>query len=129
MACPPPSKRARSWDDIWVHETHNSTAIEGNTLVLRQVEELLREGRAIGNKQLAEYLEVRGYADAARWVYSQALEPGHEPPHSLITLTEVRHVHQLAMTAVWDVSRHPDATPAESPGSFRQHDIRPFPAG
>jgi len=29
------------WDDIWVHEAHHSTAIEGNTLVLRQVEELL----------------------------------------------------------------------------------------
>ncbi len=35
----------------------------------------------------------------------------------------------MAMTPVWDVAPHPDATPAESPGSFREHDIRPFPGG
>jgi hypothetical protein len=32
----------------------------GNTLVLKQVEALLAEGRAVGNKELSEYLEVRG---------------------------------------------------------------------
>src|SRR5215475_1640980 len=69
---PTPAKAESIWDEIWVHEAHNSTAIEGNTLVLRQVEELLREGRAVGSKQLAEYLEVQGYAEAARWVYGQA---------------------------------------------------------
>lgn len=126
---PSPLEAQSIWDDIWVHEAHNSTAIEGNTLVLRQVEELLRDGRAVGSKQLAEYLEVRGYADAARWVYGQALEPGHEPPHELLTLTELRHLHRLAMTAVWEVCPHPDATSAESPGSFRKHDIRRFPSG
>jgi hypothetical protein len=34
---------------------------------LREVEILLRDGRAIGDKQLKDYLEVTGYADAARW--------------------------------------------------------------
>lgn len=33
------------WRDIWYAEAHHSTAIEGNTLVLRQVEVLLTEGR------------------------------------------------------------------------------------
>jgi len=42
--------------------------MEGNTLVLKQVEQLLNEGRAVGNKELSGYLEVRGYADAAAWV-------------------------------------------------------------
>jgi fido (protein-threonine AMPylation protein) len=126
---PSPVEARAIWDDIWVHEAHNSTAIEGNTLVLRQVEELLREGRAVGNKQLAEYVEVKGYADAARWVYGHALEPGDEPPRSLLTLTEIRHVHRLAMTPVWEIAPHPDRTPAESPGSFREHDIAPFPGG
>jgi hypothetical protein len=51
-----------------------STALEGNTLVLRQVEQLLVEGHAVGNKELEEYLEVRGYADAASWVYQQGPE-------------------------------------------------------
>jgi hypothetical protein len=31
----------------------------------KQVEALLAEGRAVGNKELSEYLEVRGYADGA----------------------------------------------------------------
>ena len=46
----------------------------------------------------------------------------------LITLAEVRHVHNLAMTPVWDVAPHPQATDREGPGSFREHDIAPFPA-
>ena len=54
------------WRGIWFEEAHHSTAIEGNTLVLKQVEALLAEGRAVGDKQLAEYMEVRGYANARR---------------------------------------------------------------
>jgi hypothetical protein len=41
--------------------------------------------RVVGNHQLAEYLEVTGYAQAARWVYEQALNPGDEPPQPLLT--------------------------------------------
>ena len=33
------------------------------------------------------------------------------------------------MGPVWDAAPHPEATPEESPGSFRKHDIRPFPGG
>jgi hypothetical protein len=33
------------------------------------------------------------------------------------------------MTPVWDVEPHPDATPAEAPGSFREHDVQPFTGG
>jgi hypothetical protein len=126
---PSPAEAEDIWGDIWYQEAHNSTAIEGNTLVLREVEILLREGRAVGDKQLAEYMEVRGYADAARWVYEQGLSPGDRTSGKLMTLTEVRQVHELAMAKVWDVTPHPDATPNEGPGSFRQHNIRPFPGG
>ena len=126
---PTPAEARAIWDEIWVHEAHNSTAIEGNTLVLREVEHLLLEGRAVGDKQLTEYLEVKGYADAARWVYGQALEPTLDPAPNLLTLTEIRHVHRLAMSPAWDVSPHPDATAQEGPGSFRRHDIHPFPGG
>src|SRR6266508_1572985 len=52
-------------------EAHNSTALEGNTLVLREVETLLRDGRAVGNKDLKDYVEVKGYATAAEWVYGR----------------------------------------------------------
>src|SRR5712671_4752671 len=62
---PRPVEAEDIWNEIWFQEAHNSTAIEGNTLVLREVEILLREGRAVGDKQLKDYLEVTGYADAA----------------------------------------------------------------
>jgi Fic family protein len=126
---PSPTEAADIWRNIWFQEAHHSTAIEGNTLVLKQVEVLLAEGRAVGDKQLKEYMEVRGYADAARWVYGQAIEPGDWTDGKHLSLTEVRRVHEMAMTPVWDVEPHTDATPAESPGSFREHDIQPFPEG
>jgi fido (protein-threonine AMPylation protein) len=126
---PSPVEAQDIWGDIWYQEAHNSTAIEGNTLVLREVEILLREGRAIGNKQLAEYLEVIGYAEAAQWVYGQALAGGEWTTGEIISLTEVRHIHAQTMTKVWEVAPHPDAGPNEGPGSFRRHNIQPFPGG
>jgi hypothetical protein len=117
------------WQGIWYEEAHHSTAIEGNTLVLKQVEALLAEGRAVGNKQLKEYMEVRGYADAAEWVYGQAVGDGEWSADGTVSLTEIRQIHSVAMEPVWNVVPHPDATAAESPGNFRQHDIRPFPGG
>jgi Fic family protein len=126
---PSPLEAQDIWRGIWLEEAHHSTAIEGNTLVLKQVELLLAEGRAVGNKELSEYLEVRGYATAADWVYGRAIEPGSWSDGGLITLAEIRHVHSLAMTPVWDVSPHPQATDREGPGSFRAHDIEPFPGG
>jgi hypothetical protein len=44
-------------------------------------------------------------------------------------MSEVRHVHHLAMTPVWDVAPPPDVNDREGPGSFREHDIHPFSAG
>lgn len=126
---PSPEEAASVWRGIWFEEAHHSTAIEGNTLVLKQVEALLAQGIAVGNKELREYLEVKGYADAAEWVYKQAIEPFGRSAGELITLTEVRHVHHMAMTPVWDVAPHPDAMDEESPGDFRRHDIHPFPDG
>src|SRR5438132_2871559 len=69
---PSPRKAEKVWRDIWIHDAHNSTALEGNTLVLKQVEALLDRGETVGRKELRDYLEVKGYADAARWVYEQA---------------------------------------------------------
>ncbi|MFN8160240.1 MAG: Fic family protein [Solirubrobacterales bacterium] len=126
---PSPREAEGIWRGIWLEETHHSTAIEGNTLVLKQVELLLSEGRAVGSKELIEYLEVRGYATAADWVYGHGIEPGGWSDGELITIAEARHVHTLAMTPVWDVSPHPQATDREGPGSFREHDIEPFPGG
>ncbi|HWD24367.1 MAG TPA: Fic family protein [Acidimicrobiales bacterium] len=125
---PDPAEAGDIWTTIWYEEAHNSTAIEGNTLVLKQVETLLSEGRAVGNKELAEYMEVKGYADAAKWVYEQAITPQRSDSSQLM-LSEVRWIHQVALGPVWEVAPHPHATPKESPGSFREHDIAPFPRG
>jgi Fic/DOC family len=126
---PSPGEADDIWRGIWLEEAHHSTAIEGNTLALKQVEQLLQDGRAVGNKELAEYLEVRGYADAATWVYGQALDPDAWSGGELLSLTELRYIHRLALAPAWDVVPHPSASERERPGSFREHDIRPFPDG
>jgi len=126
---PRPHEAEAIWSRIWHNEAHNSTALEGNTLVLREVETLLDEGKAVGAKPLRDYLEVRGYADAATWVYGQASEPGDWQNGKVISLQEIRHIHHLCMTPVWTVDPHPHADDAESPGSFRRHEIMPFPDG
>jgi hypothetical protein len=56
---PLPVEADAIWEGIWYEEAHHSTAIEGNTLVLREVERLLGEGKAVGSKELAEYSRSR----------------------------------------------------------------------
>lgn len=126
---PSPDEAEGIWTDIWYQEAHSSTALEGNTLVLREVEALLREGKAVGSKEFKDYLEVSGYAAGAKWVYSQALSAGPWTSGKLLTMTEVRHVHRLVMTPVWEVAPHPDASEDEGPGNWRRHDILPFKHG
>lgn len=126
---PSPAEAEEIWAELWHQEAHHSTALEGNTLVLNEVRKLLDEGRAVGSKELKEYLEVVGYGNAAKWVYGQALVPGDWTNGDLLSIQEVRTVHYEAMNPVWGVAPRPHATPAETPGSWRQHDIQPFPEG
>ena len=83
----------------------------------------------MGDKELKEYMEVLGYADAAKWAYMQALSPGDWTTGDLVSIQEIRTLHHKAMIFVWGVAPHPDATPAESPGNWRTHEIHPFPEG
>lgn len=126
---PVPAEAEDIWAELWHQEAHHSTAIEGNTLVLAEVEKLLEDGLAVGDKELKEYMEVVGYAAAAKWVYGQAREPGDWSVDQLLTVQEVRAVHHRAMTPVWNVAPHPHATPEEGPGNWRRHEIRSFPGG
>ena len=97
---PSPDENEEIWRNIWFEEAHNSTAIEGNTLVLKQVRTLLGEGRTVGNKELCEYLDVEGYARAAQWVYGQA--QSNEGWHDdTVTKTELREIHRLAVGLAW----------------------------
>ncbi len=78
-----------------------------------------RAGRTL-NKELSEWLEVRGYATAADWVYGHAIKPGELSDETPVSLTELRHAHELAMTPVWDVAPPPQATEREG----RAHSAR-----
>lgn len=130
---PSPDENEQIWRDIWFEEAHNSTAIEGNTLVLKEVRTLLDEGRPVGNKELCEYLDVQGYARAAQWVYSQATARDDEAwgRSGPISRTELREIHRLALALAWDVCPpdDPPLDPGESAGNWRVHDIAPFSGG
>ncbi len=126
---PGPDIASAIWSGIWFEETHNSTAIEGNTLILKEVRQLLEEGRAVGDKELKEYLEVKGYADAAQWVYSQATDDPRERAAPFLSLTELREIHRRVVEAAWEVEPPVDFDPGEGPGSFRLHDILAFSNG
>ena len=126
---PRPAEAEEIWEGIWYEETHHSTALEGNTLILREVKTLLDEGRAVGDKELREYLEVQGYAEAAEWVYSHAVRSGIWSEGDLISLTELREIHRRAVEPVWRHFPPADQDAREGPGSFRRHDIEPFAGG
>lgn len=61
------------WREVWIEEVHHSTGLGGNSLTRNEVERLLADGRAVGSRLLIEYLYVRGYGDASRWVCQQVL--------------------------------------------------------
>jgi len=80
---------------IWLDDVHNSTAIEGNTMTRAQVQDLVERGRA--SARLIENLEVKGYADAADWVYR------HAPDYPNVPVQVVSEAHKLAVKLAWDL--------------------------
>lgn len=126
---PLPDEARAIWEGIWYEETHHSTAIEGNTLLLKEVQLLLFEGKAVGSKELRAYLEVQGYANAAEWVYARAVKVAPHSGGSYVTLQELREVHRQVVEPVW-LQFPPERLDAkEGPGSFRRHDIEAFSDG
>ena len=76
------------------------------------------------------FLEVKGYADAAEWMYRQAVHPTGLAEHGkIITLAEVRGIHRTAMSPVWEAAPHRQTGDGEGPGSYRRHDIHTSPGG
>ncbi len=124
---PSPAEARDVWAGIWFEEAHHSTAIEGNTLQQRQVDDLLREGVVSGGKKLDEYLEVKGYSDAARWVYDQAIRQVVEDER--ITFQDIRRVHELTVGPHWNVNPPAGAQANEGPGLFRQSEVAGLASG
>lgn len=127
---PEPAAAPDIWKDIWYEETHNSTAIEGNSMAKRQVKALLEDGRVAGGKEFREHLEVQAYADAAMWVYNHALHSYIERPETLISESDVRRMHEMVVRPVWRYfpPEGPVLEESEGPGGYRKkelEDLRP----
>ncbi len=122
---PLPAEASAIWRDIWHEEAHHSTAMEGNTLVFREVQLLLETGKAVGSKEMKAYLEVQSYGKAAEWVYAQARERGIVQ----VTAAEIREIHELAVATVWTYFPPDQLDPREGPGAYRRKEIEPFDGG
>ena len=109
------------WREVWVDEVHHSTGLGGNSLSRNEVERLLADGRAVGSRLLVEYLYVRGYGTASRWVCEQIAEA-----KSLVTLEEICFLHEQTTRLSWAATQSRLAK--ESPGSFREREL-PASAG
>lgn len=124
---PEPTVFQDVWADIWVEETHNSTAIEGNTLRLKQIQLLLEEGvvAAGGGHELREWLEAKAYGEAARWAYGEAFL-GQYRGDASITETEIRRLHEITVDSVWKFFPPDGLRSDERPGGYRTGDIDPL---
>jgi fido (protein-threonine AMPylation protein) len=127
---PEPTVFQDVWAGIWTEETHNSTAIEGNTLRLRQVQLLLEDGVVSGSQnELREWLEAKAYGEAARWVYHQAFLTRFVPEQPRITAAEIREIHKLVVESVWTYFPPDGLVRGEMPGAYRLKDHDPLRKG
>lgn len=126
---PEPTTFSDVWSGIWTEETHHSTALEGNTLRLRQVQILLEDGVVTGSaKELREWLEAKAYGDAARWVYQHACVSRFQGSRVMISDKDIRDIHDLVVRSVW-AHFPPDGLAAgEAPGAYRLKDHDPLRA-
>ena len=74
-----------------VEWTHHSTALEGNTLDLRETRLVLLDGLTVGGKTLREHLEVVDHRDAVEWL-ENVVRDGLPLSEGLI-----REVHRLVL--------------------------------
>lgn len=78
-----------------IEYTHNSTAIEGNTLTLIETRVLLEDGISIGGKRLRELYEAVNHRNAYRYV-KECIEKG-EPLSEKI----VKDIHAILMDHIF----------------------------
>jgi Fic family protein len=115
------------WDGIWQEEAHHSTAMEGNTLGKKEVQLLLFEGKAVGAKEFVAYLEVQGYAQAAKWVYGQAVK--ERGTGKAVTLTELRQIHERVVEPVWRWFPPDHLDERDRPGDWRHTNLEALRPG
>jgi cell filamentation protein, protein adenylyltransferase len=127
---PEPTVFQDVWANIWTEETHHSTAMEGNTLRLRQVQLLLEDGVVTGSQnELREWLEAKAYSDAARWVYHHAYFGRFDRSEARITESDIRRIHDLVVRSVWAHFPPEGLVRGEEPGAYRLKDHDPLRLG
>jgi len=94
--------------DLW---THNSTALEGNTLTLRDTHFLLEEGLTVSGKPIREHQEVIGHASAITLMYRALYGP--------VTENTLFELHRAVQTEViHDVYKPHGAWKVEPNGTY-----------
>lgn len=80
-----PAEVAALREEFTVEHTHNSTAIEGNTLTLQETA-LVLQGITVNRKPLRDHLEVVGYRDAYEYIEELAKEDRPLSEHDILSL-------------------------------------------
>ncbi len=88
----PSSKQQELLNMLRTMWTHNSTAIEGNTLNLGETQFVLSEGLTISGKPLKDHQEVIGHATAIDLLF--------EMINSDVTVNKIKQLHKAVQTDV-----------------------------
>lgn len=78
--------------------THNSTALEGNTLNLGETQFILNEGLTVSGKSLKDHQEVMGHATAIDLLYDMI--------NNELTVNKIKQLHKAVQTdIVFDIDK------------------------
>jgi Fic family protein len=91
-ALAPHAALARETKRLWRAEIVGSALLAGTRLDPADIDALLDRGVALGGRPLDDYLLIRAYADAARWVAEQRAL-GQPPIRPLVSVDEIRQLH------------------------------------
>ncbi|WP_159084062.1 Fic family protein [Saccharobesus litoralis] len=94
----PSSKQAELLSMLRTMWTHNSTALEGNTLNLGETRFILSEGLTVSGKPLKDHKEIVGHATAIDILYDML---DHE-----LTVDKIKQLHKAVQTdIVFDIDK------------------------
>ena len=94
----PSSKQQELLNMLRIMWTHNSTALEGNTLNLGETQFILNEGLTVSGKPLKDHKEVMGHATAIDLLYDMI--------SSELTLSKIKLLHKAIQTdVIFDIDK------------------------
>jgi Fic family protein len=94
----PSSKQQELLSMLRTMWTHNSTAIEGNTLNLGETQFILSEGLTVSGKPLKDHKEVVGHATAIDLLYDMI--------SSELTVSKIKQLHKAVQTdMIFDIDK------------------------